>query len=84
MISNKKSSKNYFQKLCQALLLKVKGMSSIAGVQQLTIEFKCTVLQIKLISYTVANTISNNILKLSLISLLCVPANSPLVFSWQT
>ena len=31
-------------------------MDSIAGVQQLTIDFKSKGLQIKLISYTVANT----------------------------
>ena len=53
MISNKKSSS---KKNVLGITIKTKDMASIAGVQQLTTEFKCTVLQIKLISYNVANT----------------------------
>ena len=47
---------NLFQKFCWVLQLTVKDMISIAGVLQLTIEIKCKVLQIKLISNSVANT----------------------------
>ena len=49
--------KNYdqSQKLCYAIQLKIKNRASSLEVWQLTIEFKCTVLQLKLISYTVAD-----------------------------
>ena len=51
-IFNEKSSK-MFPKI--VLGIKVKGVGFIAGVRQLTTEFTCTVLQTKLIPYTVPN-----------------------------
>ena len=54
MISNLKSSK-IISKIVQGITVK-NIIVSIAGVRQLTNEIECTVLQTKLISYTVANT----------------------------